>query len=560
MDCGIGLTRGYVVNAKSINEQPLLSLDSIQLSIHGTPILLDVSCQVEAGQTLGVIGESGSGKSMTALSIMQLLPRGAQLQGNIHFDGRSLNALSEEQLCELRGSDIGMIFQEPMTALNPVKTIGEQVGESIRLHRRVGSDEAQRLAAETLERVGLSNSEFPLSRYPHELSGGQRQRVVIAIAVACEPKLLIADEPTTALDVTTQAGILDLLKTLQRDEGLALMLITHDLAVVSAMADEVVVMKQGKVVEQGDISAVFTKPSNAYTRLLFDACALTQITRSAQVLSKPAHAEGDTPVPLLQVSNLVCEYEAPRLSLFKRPTSFTAVNDVSFDIRHGESMGLVGESGCGKSTLSRALLGLMKLGSGSVRLNGESVSHAKEVSRGARQQMQVVFQDPYGSFNPRQKVGRLVSEPLFLLDKRPGNTTTQKLVKQALEGVGMSNSDADKFIHEFSGGQRQRIAIARALIIKPSLIILDEAVSALDVSVRAQVLELLQELARKEGLAYLFITHDLSIVQRVSDRVMVMQKGKIVERGDTPTVFARPQHAYTRQLIAAAPTLSIPDR
>lgn len=548
------------MNDKSTTGEPILTLDNVQLSIHGTPILSDVSFQIKAGQTLGVIGESGSGKSMTALSIMQLLPRGSELRGAIHFDGRSLDTLSEEQLCDIRGSDIGMIFQEPMTALNPVKTIGDQVSESIRLHRRVSRDEAEKLTAQTLERVGLPNNEFPLSRYPHELSGGQRQRVVIAIAVACEPKLLIADEPTTALDVTTQAGILDLLKTLQRDEGLALMLITHDLAVVSNMADDVVVMKKGIVVEQGNLGAVFRNPSNSYTRLLFDASALTQISRSKLTLSETAQSEAGNSVPLLQVNNLICEYKIPRAGVFESPTFFRAVNDISFDIRHGESIGLVGESGCGKSTLSRALLGLMKLHSGSILLNGESVSAAKEVSRAARQQMQVVFQDPYGSFNPRQKVERLISEPLFLLDKKPSKVQTQTLVKKVLESVGMNHSDADKFIHEFSGGQRQRIAIARALIIKPSLIILDEAVSALDVSVRAQVLELLHELAQKEGLAYLFISHDLSVVQRVSDRVLVMEKGKIVERGDTPTVFAQPQHPYTQQLIAAAPKLKILDR
>jgi len=470
------------VSAKSTSKQPLLKLDSVSLSIHGTPILSDVSFQIEAGQTLGVIGESGSGKSMTALSIMQLLPRGAESQGSIRFDGYSLNTLSEEKLCELRGSDIGMIFQEPMSALNPVKTIGSQVSESIRLHRKVSASEADSLTEQTLERVGLPNKEFPLSRYPHELSGGQRQRVVIAIAVACQPKLLIADEPTTALDVTTQAGILDLLKTLQREEGLALMLITHDLAVVSNMADDVVVMKKGELVEQGKLGAVFSNPSNPYTRLLFNASALTQINRFNSVSTEATQTQGAKAVPLLQVKNLICEYKMPRAGLLKSPAFFRAVNDVSFNIRHGESVALVGESGCGKSTLSRALLGLMKLHSGSILLNGESVSAAKEVSRAARQQMQIVFQDPYGSFNPRQKVGRLVSEPLFLLNRKPGKEQTQTLIKNVLESVGMNNLDADKFIHEFSGGQRQRIAIARALIIKPSLIILDEAVSALDVS------------------------------------------------------------------------------
>lgn len=540
----------------NVSTSPLLQLDKVSLDIHGTPILSDISLSIEAGQTLGVIGESGSGKSMTALSIMQLLPRGSTLRGGIQFDGKNLTEISEEQLCDIRGSDIGMIFQEPMTALNPVKTIGDQVSESIRLHRKVSSDEAQQLTRKVLERVGLPNSEFPLARYPHELSGGQRQRVVIAIAVACQPKLLIADEPTTALDVTTQAGILELLKTLQREEGLALMLITHDLAVVSMMADDVVVMKSGNVVEQGRIQSVFGNPSNDYTKLLFDASALTQIgRRDEKTVSQNSGSNGD--VPLLQVQDLVCEYQVPQPGLLTRPAAFRAVDAVSFDIHHGESVGLVGESGCGKSTLTRALLGLMKLHSGSISLNGESVSAAQSVSRAARQQMQVVFQDPYGSFNPRHKVKRLVSEPLFLLDSALTAREESIRVEQVLESVGMLATDADKFIHEFSGGQRQRIAIARALIVKPALIILDEAVSALDVSVRAQVLELLHELAHRDGLAYLFISHDLSVVQRVSDRVLVMQKGKMVERGETQSVFTNPQHPYTQQLIAAAPSLRI---
>ena len=541
------------------NTPALLQLKGINLEIHGTPILSDIAMQIEAGQTLGVIGESGSGKSMTALSIMQLLPSGSSLQGQVLFEGQDLTTQSEEQLCQLRGSDIGMIFQEPMTALNPVKTIGDQVSESIRLHRHVGRDEANKLATEVLERVGLPSKQFPLSRYPHELSGGQRQRVVIAIAVACQPKLLIADEPTTALDVTTQAGILALLKTLQREENLALMLITHDLAVVSNMADDVVVMKSGNIVEQGVIASVFAKPSNAYTKLLFDASALTQVSRNREQSSSAGISNNShQAVPLLQVTDLVCEYRVPQPGLLARPTTFRAVDNVSFDIHHGESVGLVGESGCGKSTLTRALLGLMKLHSGSVLLNGESVSSTAVVSRAARQQMQVVFQDPYGSFNPRHKVARLVSEPLFLLDKRPDAGQVRQYVMDVLDSVGMLPSDADKFIHEFSGGQRQRIAIARALILKPSLIILDEAVSALDVSVRAQVLELLHNLAQRDGLAYLFISHDLSVVQQVSDRVLVMQQGQIVERGHTQSVFSDPQHPYTQQLISAAPKLLIP--
>lgn len=536
----------------SDDTQPLLMLDGVSLSIHGNPILHDISLKLAQGQTLGVIGESGSGKSMTALSIMQLLPRGSELTGQINFAGQSLTRLSEQALCELRGSDIGMVFQEPMTALNPVKSIGSQVSESVRLHRRVSRDEADTIAMKTLARVGLPNEQFPLSRYPHELSGGQRQRVVIAIAVACKPKLLIADEPTTALDVTTQAGILDLLKELQGEEGLGLILITHDLAVVSNMADDIVVMNKGYIVEQGDMTQVFKSPQNDYTKLLFAASTLTQVQRAPR-LKVLQHSNK----PLLTVDELVCEYPLARKRLFGPARFFRAVDRVSFDIHEGESVGLVGESGCGKSTLTRALLGLMPLHSGTIKLGDESVSSMQQVSRAARQLMQVVFQDPYGSFNPRHKVARLVAEPLHVLDRMLTPAETSHRIDQVLTSVGMRTTDRNKYIHEFSGGQRQRIAIARSLIIKPRIIILDEAVSALDVSVRAQVLALLDNLAREQGLAYLFISHDLGVVQRVTDKVIVMRSGQVVERGNTTDVFTDPQHSYTQALIAASPVLQL---
>jgi len=496
---------------------PLLTLDALGLRINGTDVLHDISFSLHRGKVLGLIGESGSGKSMTALSIMRLLPQGAQLDGSIEFDGRTLTSLDEPALCDLRGSDIGMVFQEPMTALNPVHSIGQQVAECVLLHRDVSRKQAWAIAAETLARCELPNAEFPLSRYPHELSGGQRQRVVIAMAVALKPKLLIADEPTTALDVTTQAEILDLLKRLLASDGMALMLITHDLAVVAQMADDLVIMREGRIVDRGPTSQVFSQLEHPYTRTLFNA--------SRHVPTRAVLERGWE--DLLMVTDLVCEYPMPRRSLLGSVPMFRAVDGVSLRIAKGESVGLVGESGCGKSTLARALLGISAIQGGRVMFNGQSVSAGRELSHVLRRQMQVVFQDRYGSFNPRHRVRRLVAEPLYVLDDPPRGQSRRRLVEEVLESVGLAASDADKFIHEFSGGQRQRIAIARALIIRPALIILDEAVSALDVSVRAQVLDLLAHLADNFQLAYLFISHDLSVVRSITDRVLVMQRGHL---------------------------------
>ena len=538
-----------------MSDKPLLEIQHLNLSIHDTRILTDISLSVAQGRTLGIIGESGSGKSMTALSIMQLLPNGASCRGAIHFDGMDLTQLDEARLCELRGSDIGMVFQEPMTALNPVHTIGDQIIESVLLHREVSRKEARRIAEATLERVELPTSRYPLSRYPHELSGGQRQRVVIAIAIACQPKLLIADEPTTALDVTTQAGILNLLNALKASEDLALILITHDLAVVANMADDVVIMRDGEIVESGATHKVFSEQKHPYTQTLFKASSFVPTQASAAPATSGTVAEQTgNAAPLLSVDRLVCEYPINRRRLFAPQRFFRAVDEVSFDVHAGESVGLVGESGCGKSTLARALLGLQKISAGQVKLLGADLGN-QEALRLSRQHMQVVFQDPYGSFNPRHRVRRLVAEPLHVLPEKPDRAESAKLVDATLESVGLATSDSDKFIHEFSGGQRQRIAIARALITRPKLIILDEAVSALDVSVRAQVLELLARLGDEYGLSYLFISHDLSVVRNVTDRVLVMRRGKIVESGYTNNVFNQPQHEYTQELIAAVPEL-----
>ncbi|MCP3972723.1 MAG: ABC transporter ATP-binding protein [Rhodobacteraceae bacterium] len=519
----------------------MLSAEGLSLDIHGQSILRDVSFEVAPGEVFGLVGESGSGKSMTALCAMGLLPRGAVRRGAVRFGGEDLLGAGERRMCDLRGRQMGMIFQEPMTALNPVRTIGDQVAETLLVHGAAGRFEARDVARERLARVGLPEERFGLDRYPHELSGGQRQRVCIALAVALRPRLLIADEPTTALDVTTQAQILDLLRGLVDEEGMALWLITHDLAVVADMADHVAVMRHGRVVEAAATERLFRAGRHEYTQRLL---------RDSRHVPKRVAAVG--PAPVLEVRGAVRDYPAKRLRLLGPRSMFRAVDGVSLDIRAGESVGLVGESGCGKSTLTRAILGLDPLQGGEVRLDGQPV-HAGYLPGALRARMQVVFQDPYGSFNPRHRVGRLVAEPFHLVPVAVSGR--RQRVAGALQAVGLEPADMDKFIHEFSGGQRQRIAIARAIVIRPKLVILDEAVSALDVSIRAQILDLLADMQQRFGLSYLFISHDLGVVRAITDRVLVMQAGRIVEQGETGRVFEAPQHGYTRQLIAAAPRI-----
>ncbi|MGJ8603248.1 MAG: ABC transporter ATP-binding protein [Marivita sp.] len=522
----------------------LLSIENLSLAIHGTPILHDISLNIREGEITALTGESGSGKSMTAFATMGLLPKGTTTQGTITFDGTDLLTLPEPQLCDLRGREIGMVFQEPMTALNPVHTIGAQVMETILIHKALPPSQAKDRAREVLHRVGLPPDRFPLTRYPHELSGGQRQRVVIAMAIALRPRLLIADEPTTALDVTTQAQILDLLRGLAREENMALMMITHDLAVVSDMADSLNVMRHGEIVEAGPTQDVLRSMHHPYTRQLFEA------SRHQANLSAPKAL-----APLLSVKNVTRDYPLPRATPFGPRPVFRAVNGVSFDIKRGERVGLVGESGCGKSTLTRAILGLEPVQAGQLTLDGDPVWQDGHPNLTVRRKMQVVFQDPYGSFNPRHKVARLITEPFHLLPEPPKGPARDHAIAEALTAVGLRPEDADKHIHAFSGGQRQRIAIARALIIKPELIVFDEAVSALDVRVRAQILDLMADLSRAYGLTYLFISHDLSVVRSITDRVMVMQAGQIVEDRPTAEIFDTPGHPYTQTLIKAAPHL-----
>lgn len=519
----------------------LLDIKKLSLQIGSTQILHDVNLAMAPGEIAAITGESGSGKSMTALSIMGLLPGKARAQGQVLLDGCDILTTSERDLCKMRGNTMGMVFQEPMTALNPVRTIGAQVAETMQVHQRISKAEAHQKAADVLQRVGLK---VPPTRYPHALSGGQRQRVVIAMAIALRPKLLIADEPTTALDVTTQARILTLLRDLVSEFDMGLLIITHDLAVVADIANHITVMQNGRVVEAAPTKTLLRQMQHPYTKALFAAS-----NHQVNLPERPAAPA------LLTVTNINRDYAMPRQGLLGPRPTFRALDDISFHIDHGERVGLVGESGCGKSTLTRAILGLEDVQGGEIKIDGDPVFSHKSPNLAVRRKMQVVFQDPYSSFNPRHRVDRLITEPFHLLTNPPTGVARDAAISKALGDVGLRASDARKYIHEFSGGQRQRIAIARALITEPALIIFDEAVSALDVSVRAQVLDLIADLCRKRPLSYLFISHDLSVVRSVTDRVLVMKAGKIVEQGLTQTVFTDPQHSYTQTLIAAAPQL-----
>ncbi len=528
----------------------LLEIENLSVEIDGTPILRDIDLAIDQGEVMGLVGESGSGKSMTALTVMRLLPHAARAAGRVSFNGIDILAATEDQMCALRGDDIGMVFQEPMTALNPVKTIGEQVAEGIRWHTRATRADAEAHARKILDRVGLPEAKFPLSRYPHELSGGQRQRVVIAIACALKPKLLIADEPTTALDVVLQKQILELLRDLVEENRMGLLLISHDLAVVTDMADRITVMRHGEVMESGETARTLSEQVHPYTRQLAQA---SMHVPARKPFSPPG---GENKPALLEVQNITRDYPGRRTSFFRKQEPVRAVDNVSFSMMAGQSTALVGRSGCGKSTLARMILALDKSTAGEIRFLGETLTGKDETAlKPARRNMQVVFQDPYGSFDPRHRVERLVSEPLHLLEKKPTAAERREKVAAALHEVGLNPRDMDKYPHEFSGGQRQRLSIARAIITRPKLVVADEPVSALDVSIRAQILDLFADLNGRLGIAYLFITHDLTVARAITDDVMVMHEGKIVERGKTGEVLDHPQSEAAEALVAAAPDL-----
>ncbi|WP_222707903.1 ABC transporter ATP-binding protein [Zeimonas arvi] len=502
-----------------------------------------VSITVAPGEIVCVVGESGSGKSVLANAAMRLLPPSLEAKsGRILFEGQDLAVLSAEQMRELRGRRMAMIFQEPMTALNPVLTVGEQIDEALAVHGFGDSTTRGKRVLELLESMHLPDPGTLRGRYPFQLSGGQRQRVMIAMAMALEPRLLIADEPTTALDVTTQAQVLSLIRELRQRSGIGVLFITHDFGVVADLADRVVVMQTGRVVEAGPASRVLEAPADPYTRKLIAA-----VPRLAD-----RRLQAQTREPLLVIRGLSKQYAARR-SFFKRERAgVRAVDDVSLEIGRGETLGLVGESGSGKTTLGQIVARLIEPDGGSMRFDGVDLGKLRgRALRALRPRIQMVFQDPFASLNPRHRIRRIVTESAILAGVDPEEANRRLL--ETLERVGLEASAADRFPHEFSGGQRQRIGIARALVMRPELIVADEPVSALDVSVQAQVLELLEQIRRDLGLALLFITHDLRVASQLCDRVAVMQRGRIVEIGTPGTIFRQPAHEYTRSLIAAIP-------
>ncbi len=500
------------------------------------------SFDIKRGETLAVVGESGSGKSVTALSILQLLsyPIAKHPTGSIRFQGRELMGAPAGELLKVRGNRVSMIFQEPMTSLNPLHTIERQVNEVLFLHKGLNREAARRRTLELLDQVGIPDAAQRLDAYPHQLSGGQRQRVMIAMALANEPDLLIADEPTTALDVTIQAQILKLLKTLQARYGMALLFITHDLGIVRKVADRVCVMTKGEIVEQGPVAQVFDHPQHAYTRHLL----------SAEPKGQPAPRDANAPL-IVQIDDMKVHFPIKRGVLRRTVGYVKAVDGVSIAIREGHTIGLVGESGSGKTTLGLALLRLEKSQGGIQFDKHDLQALSQRELRPLRRQMQVVFQDPFSSLSPRMSVSQIVGEGLEV--HKIGNEAERaRMIDQALTEVGLDPSARDRYPHEFSGGQRQRIAIARALVLKPRFMVLDEPTSALDMSVQAQIVDLLRDLQARHRLAYLFISHDLRVVRALADEVVVLRHGKVVERGPARQIFEAPQTPYTRALIAAA--------
>jgi microcin C transport system ATP-binding protein len=518
---------------------------SVNFKVEGGALeaVRQISFHIEKGETLALVGESGSGKSVTALSLLQLLPypKAWHPSGSIRLDGRELIGADEATLRQVRGDRVGIIFQEPMTSLNPLHTIDRQIGETLMLHRGMSRAEARARALELLYLVRLQEAEERLGAYPHQLSGGQRQRVMIATALANEPDLLIADEPTTALDVTIQAQILTLLRDLQSRLGMAMLLITHDLTIVRKIADRVCVMTEGQIVESGPVAEVFERPQHLYTRHLL----------AAEPKGKPLTRATDAPV-IMAGDHVKVHFPIQRGLLRRTVGHVKAVDDVDVVIRRGQTVGVVGESGSGKTTLGLALLRLLR-SEGGIRFQDHEIQGWRSRRlQPLRRHMQIVFQDPYGSLSPRMSVGQIIEEGLKLHRMGGDRHGRRRLVAKVLEEVGLDPASLDRYPHEFSGGQRQRVSIARAMVLEPSFVVLDEPTSALDMSVQAQIVDLLRDLQARHGLAYLFISHDLRVVRALSDEVIVMRGGQVVEQGPAKLIFDEPKHPYTQALMAAA--------
>ncbi|MCB1385897.1 MAG: ABC transporter ATP-binding protein [Nitratireductor sp.] len=558
------------------NPKPILSVENLTTSFvrdgRLSPVVRNISFDVAPGDTVAIVGESGSGKSVTALSVMRLVTApNSRIEGSVRLDGRELLTLPEQAMRHIRGTEIAMIFQEPMTSLNPVLTIGYQISEALVLQRGMSRSEARAETIRLLEKVRIPGARARFDVYPHSLSGGMRQRVMIAMALSCRPKLLIADEPTTALDVTIQAQILDLIKELQEEEQMSVLFITHDMGVVAEIADRAIVMYQGEVVEMGATQDIFGSPQKPYTKALLSAVPrLGSMKGHLQPIRFPtvdkttgeAEQPGEAPNTVraddtvLDVRNLTTRFKIRSGFLGNVSGRVHAVEDVSFSIQAGETLSLVGESGSGKSTIGRSVLRLIEPQSGEVFVNGQDVLklHGQDL-RVARRDMQIVFQDPFASLNPRLPVGEAIVEPI-LTHGLASRSRAWEMTEELLRRVGLTMEMAARYPHEFSGGQRQRVCIARALALRPKLIVADEAVSALDVSIKAQVINLMLELQESLGVSYLFISHDMAAVERVSHRVAVLYLGEIVEIGPRQAIFDNPQHPYTKRLISAVP---IPD-
>jgi len=546
--------------------QPLLSVNSLTVSFedrHGRhDVVRDVSFDIGEGEILGLVGESGAGKSMTGQSITGLIePPGRITSGEILFDGECISVLGESDLQAIRGKKIGSIFQDPLTSLNPLFTVADQLTETLRRHLALEPDAARRQAIELLDQVGIPNPDQRVDDYPHMFSGGMRQRVVIALAIAANPRLIIADEPTTALDVTTQAQIVDLIQDIAQTRGTAVLFVSHDLGVISQLSDRVAVMKDGRLVEIGTTAKILTAPEHTYTQALIDC--IPPLSRKVERLSAIGEAElvteSEMPTvsaataPVLAVNDVHVTFEAQRsiwskLFATETPSPVRAVKGVSFELRGGQTLGLVGESGSGKSTLARSIAGLQAVSEGQISF--------QQGERSLRKQM--IFQDPFSSLNPRWRVRDIIAEPIFESSEQVSKSDAFNRVSELLELVGLTPSDAGKFPHEFSGGQRQRISIARALAAEPTFLICDEPTSALDVSVQAQILNLMKDLQRRLGLTYLFITHDFAVVRFMADEIGVMRQGEIVELRPTEDLFEAPDHFYTKELLAAVPRLARP--